>query len=63
MQQKMILGPEHKTRWVTISEDEYESMKRTIEVLADKGLVKQLIRSEQDVKEGKTIPLSKLLKS
>ncbi|MEE8402035.1 MAG: hypothetical protein V3R86_07780 [Candidatus Hydrothermarchaeaceae archaeon] len=36
----------HQTEWITISVDEYESMKRTIDVLSDKDLMKQ-------VKEGK----------
>ena len=32
----------HETGWVTISTDEYESMARTIEVLSDKDLMKQI---------------------
>ena len=37
---------EHQTRWITISVDGYESMKRTVDVLSDKDLMAQ-------VKEGK----------
>lgn len=37
---------EHKAKWVTISEDEYESMKRTIEVLSDKDIMTQLKESK-----------------
>ena len=44
---------EHKTHWVMISEDEYDSMKRTIEVLSDRDFVKHLLRSEEDIKEGR----------
>ena len=36
----------HKAEWITISTDEYESMKRTIKVLSDKELMEQ-------VREGK----------
>ncbi len=36
----------HQTEWITISVDEYESMKRTIDVLSDKDIMEQ-------VKEGK----------
>lgn len=32
---EVIEGSEHKARWVTISTDEYESMKSTLEVLTD----------------------------
>ena len=45
--------PEHKTTYVTISRDEYESMKATLEVLQDEDLMGQLKESEQAIKEGK----------
>ncbi len=32
----------HQTEWITISIDEYESMQRTIEVLSDHDLMKQI---------------------
>jgi PHD/YefM family antitoxin component YafN of YafNO toxin-antitoxin module len=32
----------HQTGWITISMDEYESMKDTIEVLSDNDIMKQL---------------------
>jgi PHD/YefM family antitoxin component YafN of YafNO toxin-antitoxin module len=32
----------HQTGWITISIDEYESMKDTIEVLSDNDVMKQL---------------------
>lgn len=35
----------HETIYVTISKDEYESMKRTIEVLSDKELMEQIRES------------------
>jgi PHD/YefM family antitoxin component YafN of YafNO toxin-antitoxin module len=39
----------HQTGWITISIDEYESMKDTIEVLSDNDVMKQL-------EEGKKSP-------
>ncbi len=33
---------EHKAHWVTISSDEYESMKSTIDVLSDSELIEQI---------------------
>ena len=32
----------HQTEWITISVDEYESMRRTIEVLSDRDLINQI---------------------
>ena len=43
----------HETSYVIISEDEYESMKRTLDVLSDKELRRQLRESEKAIKEGK----------
>ncbi len=37
----------HETEWITISVDEYESMKRTIEVLTDKDLMAQIKKGQQ----------------
>jgi len=37
----------HETEWVTISGDEYDSMNRTIEVLADKDLMSQIRKGKQ----------------
>lgn len=39
----------HKTCWITISTDEYESMKGTIEVISDIDIMKQL---EEGKKKG-----------
>jgi len=52
----VVIDGEHKTKWVTISLDEYESMQRTIEVLSDKELMEQLKESEEDVKHGRVQP-------
>jgi len=58
----VIEGSEHTTRYVTISEDEYESMKRTIEILSDKELVKSIKRGKEDINAGRTKPLKEYLK-
>ena len=48
----------HETMYVTISKDEYDSMKRTIEVLSDKELMKQIRTS----KGAKSIPWKEVKK-
>ena len=42
-----------KASWVTISTDEYESMRATIEVLSDPDLMRQIKESEIAIKEGR----------
>jgi hypothetical protein len=42
-----LVHGKHETEWITISIDEYESMKRTIEVLNDKDLMAQIKRGQQ----------------
>ena len=37
----------HQAGWITISMDEYESMKETIEVLSDADIMKQLEESKK----------------
>ena len=59
---QIVKGTEHKTTYVTISLDEYESMKSTIEVLSDPELMGQLKKSKEDIKLGRTKPLAELLK-
>jgi hypothetical protein len=41
MVEQAVHGP-HKSEWITISIDEYESMQRTIEVLSDADLMTQI---------------------
>ena len=43
----------HEAGWITISTDEYESMKSTIEVLSDPELMEQIKKSKKDIKEEK----------
>jgi PHD/YefM family antitoxin component YafN of YafNO toxin-antitoxin module len=39
---KLLVHGRHETEWVTISKDEYDSMNRTIEVLADRDVMAQI---------------------
>jgi PHD/YefM family antitoxin component YafN of YafNO toxin-antitoxin module len=53
---------EHKAHWVTISRDEYESMKSTLEVLSDSDLIEQIKESRNDYKSGNFKKLNDLIK-
>lgn len=55
-------SPKHKTRYVTISEDEYESMKATIEVLRNQELVKRIIEGEKAIREGRERDIDEVMK-
>ncbi len=59
---QQIIGGEHKTAWITISLDEYESMKSTLEVLSDPELLEQLRKSKEDIKAGRYKTAKELLK-
>ena len=52
---------EHKARWVTISSDEYESMKSTLEVMSDPELMQQIEESREDFKAGRYTELRELM--
>ena len=52
---------EHKTNWVTISSDEYESMKSTLEVMSDPELLQQIEESREDFKAGRYKELRELM--
>ncbi len=54
---------EHKTRWVTISRDEYESMKSTLEILSDLELMQQIEESREDFKTGRYTELRKFVEN
>ena len=51
---------EHIVRWVTVSSDEYESMKSTLEILSDPELMQQIEMSREDYKAGRYIELREL---
>ena len=48
-------GQKVETRYITITEDEYESMQRTIETLRDKDAMESIKRGMAQMKEGKGI--------
>ncbi len=48
-----IIRGKHATEWITISTDEYESMKRTIAVLSDRDFAKQIEESKKAKAAGK----------
>ncbi len=52
---------EHKANWVTISSDEYESMKSTLEVMSDPELLQQIEESLEDFKAGRYKELRELM--
>ncbi|ODS36847.1 MAG: hypothetical protein A7316_09780 [Candidatus Altiarchaeales archaeon WOR_SM1_86-2] len=55
-------SPEHKTTYVTISRDEYESMKRTIEILGDEEAMRMIKESRKAINEGRVKSLDDLAK-
>jgi PHD/YefM family antitoxin component YafN of YafNO toxin-antitoxin module len=52
---------EYMVRWVTISSDEYESMKSTLEILSDPELMQQIDESRDDFKAGRYKELHELM--
>ena len=50
-------------RWVTISSDEYESMKSTLEILSDPELMQQIEESREDFKAGRYTELRELMEN
>ena len=60
MFRKMKFFGEHKANWVTISSDEYESMKSTLEIMSDPELMQQIEESRDDFKAGRYKELREL---
>jgi len=52
---------EHMAQWVTISSDEYESMKSTLEIISDPELLQQIKMSREDFKAGRYKELRELI--
>ena len=48
-------GQKVETRYITITEDEYESMQRTIETLRDKDAMESIKRGMAQMREDKGI--------
>jgi PHD/YefM family antitoxin component YafN of YafNO toxin-antitoxin module len=49
-------------QWITIPVDEYESMKRTIDILSNKELMEQIRESRKARKEGRVKPFERVAK-
>ncbi len=62
MSQQLQLHGEHKTQWVTISLDEYESMVATLEILSSPKAMKKIRVGEQERLAGKGQPIEKVKK-
>jgi len=58
----LVESPEHKTTYITIPKDEYDSMKSTIDVLEDEDLMDQIKESRAAIKEGKVKKWDDILK-
>ena len=52
----------HEAGWVTISTDEYESMKATIETLSSPEAMDKIRQGEKELAEGKGKSLEKVKK-
>jgi len=52
----------HKTEWITISVDEYESMKATIEALSSPMARRKIMQGEKELAAGKGKTLDELKK-
>lgn len=59
---ELKLEGRHEAHWVTISSDEYESMKATIEALSDPEVRRQLRESNEDIRAGRTVPWSAVVR-
>ncbi len=52
---------EHMAQWVTISSDEYKSMKSTLEIISDPELLQQIEMSREDFRAGRYKELRELI--
>ena len=59
---EFVITVNGKPTAVIISHAEYESLKETADLLSDKALIKQLIKSEKEIKKGDYITLKDLTK-
>lgn len=59
---KFVITVNGKPAAVLISVAEYESLKETADVLSDKKLIKQLIKSEKEIADGKYTTFDELKK-
>lgn len=51
-----------RERLVTIPKTDLESLEATLETLQNKEVIKQLVKSEKDIREGKTRNIDELIR-
>ena len=56
------LDGKHETEWITMSLDEYESMKATIETLSSSEAMEKIRQGERELAEGKGKSLKQVKK-
>jgi len=59
---QQIVNSKHEALWITISTDEYESMKATIETLSSPEAMKKIKQGEKELAKGKGKPLEEVKK-
>ena len=52
----------HESKWITISVDEYESMKDTIETLSSPEAMEKIFKGEKELATGAGKPIDQLKK-
>lgn len=60
LMQEFIITVNGKPSAVLISISEYEALKETADILSDKDLIKQLIKSEKEIANGKYVTFDQL---
>ena len=56
------MHPQDVQRTIRVPRKEYEAMKETIEILEDEEAVKSIARGLEDIRKGRRIPHSVILK-
>lgn len=59
---RCIITRHGKPEAVLLSEEDYESLLETLEILSDKRLMKSIRKAEEDLRKGKGIPWEKAKK-
>jgi prevent-host-death family protein len=57
---RYIITRHGKPEAVVIAQEDYESLLETLEILSDKELMREIRKSEADLKAGKAVPWEKL---
>ena len=59
---KLKIHGKHETQWITISLDEYESMKSNIEILSSQKAMEKILKGEEERIAGKGQKLEEVKK-